>query len=360
VKRTPDGRRKSRSLSLGMFGLADLRRPRARRRLGGWRAYVVLAGTFAVCAALVPGEAAQATPASGGGSLSQTLAEANKLSAEIDNLGQEYDGLRIELSQARAEATIARENAARDTTIFGSEQAYINQIAVEGYMTGGLNPALQLLQAANPQTMLNRASMITQLEEQEGAKVSLVAAAEIAAERARAAAAQELQHAAQLQRAESALIAKIQAKQNFFNSKAFAQAEAIFQRTGHYPYMNIQGDSQGDRVVRYALSMLGEPYVWGGASPSVGFDCSGLVVWAYAQIGITLEHFTGDLWNEVVHIPYSEAQPGDLVFFYADIQHVGIYIGGGMMVDAPTFGQVVQVQPVSEDPLVGTGYVPVG
>jgi peptidoglycan DL-endopeptidase CwlO len=358
VKRTPDGGHKPRSLYLGMFGLAELRRPRARRRCGGWRACVVLAGTFAVCAALVPGEAAQATPASGGGSLSQTLAEANKLSAEIDNLGQEYDGLRIELSQARAEATIARENAARDTTILGSEQAYINQIAVEGYMTGGLNPALQLLQAANPQTMLNRASMITQLEEQEGAKVSLVAAAEIAAERARAAAAQELQHAAQLQRAESALIAKIQAKQNFFNSKAFAQAEAIFQRTGHYPYMDIQGDSQGDRVVRYALSMLGEPYVWGGASPSVGFDCSGLVVWAYAQIGITLEHFTGDLWNEVVHVPFSEAQPGDLLFFYADIQHVGIDIGGGMMVDAPTFGQVVQVQPISADPLVGVGYVP--
>jgi peptidoglycan DL-endopeptidase CwlO len=357
VKRMPHGGRVPRLSFPGMFGLADIGRPRARRPRGGWRAALVLAGTFAVCAALVPG-AAQADPTSGGGSLSQTLAEANKLSAEIDNLSQEYDGLRIQLTEARAEAAIARENAARDATVFGSEQTYINQIAVEGYMTGGLNPALQLLQTSDPQTMLDRASMIDQLEQQEGDKVGLVAAAEIAAQRARAAAAQELQHATQLQRAESALIAQIQSKENFFNSKAFAQAEAIFEKTGHYPAMKIQGNSQGDRVVRYALSMLGEPYVWGGASPSVGFDCSGLVVWAYAQIGITLEHFTGDLWDEVVHIPYSEAQPGDLVFFYADIQHVGIYIGGGMMVDAPTFGQVVQVQPVSADPLVGTGYVP--
>jgi peptidoglycan DL-endopeptidase CwlO len=341
-----------------MFRLGHPGRARARRPHGGWRACVVLAGTFAVCAALVPGESALADSGSSPSSLNQTLAEANKLSAEIDNLGQEYDGLRIQLSQAKADAAIARENAARDATIFSSEQAYINQMAVEGYMTGGLNPALQLLQSSDPQTMLNRASMIDQLEQQEGDKVSLVAAAEIAAQRARAAAAQELQHAAQLKQAESALIAKIQAKENFFNSKAFAQAEAIFARTGHYPYMKIQGDSQGDRVVRYALSMLGEPYVWGGASPSVGFDCSGLVVWAYAQIGITLEHFTGDLWNEVVHIPLSEAQPGDLLFFYADIQHVGIDIGGGMMVDAPTFGQVVQVQPIDADPLVGVGYVP--
>jgi peptidoglycan DL-endopeptidase CwlO len=340
-----------------MFGLALFGRPPARRPRGGWRAAAVLAGTFAVCAALVPG-AAEATPGSGGGSLSQTLAEANKLSNEIDALGQEYDGLRIQLKQAEADAQIARENAASDLAALGSDQAYINQIAVENYMSGGLNPALQLFQSDDPQTMLNRASMLTQLEDEDGAKVGLVTAAVTAAQRAQAAAAQQQATAKHLAAEMASKVSQIQSKENFFNSQAFAQAEAIFAKTGHYPYMKIQGDSQGDRVVRYALSMLGEPYVWGGASPSVGFDCSGLVVWAYAQIGITLEHFTGDLWNEVVHIPYSEAQPGDLVFFYADIQHVGIYIGGGMMVDAPTFGQPVQVQPVSEDPLVGTGYVP--
>jgi cell wall-associated NlpC family hydrolase len=318
----------------------------------------VLAGSLALGATLLPGAAAQASPGGGGGSLSQTLAEANKLSQQIDALGQEYDGLRIQLSQAKTEVAIARENAARDESILGTDQAYINDIAVESYMTGGMNPALQLLQSAKPQTLLDRASIITQLEQQSGARVSLVAAAATAAQRAEAAAAQEQQTARNLAAKMAAKVAQIQSRENFFNSEAFTQAESIFQQTGHYPAMNIQGDSVGDRVVRYALSMLGKPYVWGGASPSVGFDCSGLVVWAYAQVGITLEHFTGDLWNEVVHIPYSEAKPGDLVFFYADIQHVGIYIGGGMMVDAPTFGQPVQIQPVSADPLVGTGYVP--
>jgi peptidoglycan DL-endopeptidase CwlO len=307
---------------------------------------------------LVQGGAAQAAPGSGGGSLSQTLAEANRLSAQIDILGQQYDGLRIQLSEAKAQAAIARENAARDATILGSDESSINEIAVESYMSGGLNPALQLLQAASPQTVLDRASILTQLQQQDGAKVSLVAAAETLAQRALAAAAQEQQAAKKLSTEMAAKVAQIQSKQDFFNSKAFAQAEGIFEKTGHYPAMNIQGDSQGDRVVRYALSMLGKPYVWGGASPSVGFDCSGLVVWAYAQIGITLEHFTGDLWDETVHIPLSEAKPGDLLFFYADIQHVGIDIGGGMMVDAPTFGQVVQIQPISADPLVGVGQVP--
>jgi cell wall-associated NlpC family hydrolase len=76
-------------------------------------------------------------------------------------------------------------------------------------------------------------------------------------------------------------------------------------------------------------------------------------VWAYAQEGIALPHFTGDLWNSGVHVTRADLEPGDLVFFFADISHVGIYIGNGMMIDAPDFGQTVQVQPISLDPYVG-------
>jgi cell wall-associated NlpC family hydrolase len=352
VKRMPLGRHVPRHSSPSTNGLAGFGHPRARRSHGGWRVSVVLAGTLAVCAALVPGGAAQASPGSGGGSLSQTLAEANKLSNQIDSLSEQYDGLRIQLTQAKAEAAIARENARRDAKLLGSEQAYINQIAVEGYMTGGLNPALQLLQSAAPQSLLNRASIMTQLEQENGAKVSLVAAAEAAAQRANAAAMQEERHAAQLQRAEAALVAKIQKKENFFNSKAYAQAASIFQRTGHYPLSAVHGDTVEVEALKEALTKIGDPYVWAAAGPSA-FDCSGLVVWAYAQIGISLEHFTGDLWNEGEHVSRSELQPGDLVFFFADISHVGIYIGNGLMVDAPTAGQDVQIQPVFWSAFVG-------
>src|ERR1019366_957274 len=79
----------------------------------------------------------------------------------------------------------------------------------------------------------------------------------------------------------------------------------------------------------------------------------GLVMWAYAQVGISLEHYTGDQWDEGQHIPRSQLEPGDLVFFFPDIGHVGLYVGNGMMVDAPTFGQPVQVQPVFWSAYVG-------
>lgn len=101
----------------------------------------------------------------------------------------------------------------------------------------------------------------------------------------------------------------------------------------------------GGSAVDYALSMLGVRYVWGGASPG-GFDCSGLVVWAYAQVGVSLPHYTGALWNAGVPVSYDQLQPGDLVFFHG-LGHVGIYIGGGQMVHAPHTGDVVKISDIS-------------
>ena len=109
--------------------------------------------------------------------------------------------------------------------------------------------------------------------------------------------------------------------------------------------------SYGNSVVAAAMSQLGVPYVWGGSSPS-GFDCSGLVVWAYAQAGRSgLPHYTGALWQMGVAISYSQLQSGDLVFFYGG-GHMGIYIGGGQFVHAPHTGDVVKVSDMSP----GTSY----
>jgi cell wall-associated NlpC family hydrolase len=91
------------------------------------------------------------------------------------------------------------------------------------------------------------------------------------------------------------------------------------------------------------MTQLGVPYVWGGASPSVGFDCSGLASWAYAQIGKSVPHFTGAIWAAFPRVPSGQLEPGDLVFFRPDLGHMGIYIGGGQYVNAPQTGDVVKV-----------------
>jgi peptidoglycan DL-endopeptidase CwlO len=98
-------------------------------------------------------------------------------------------------------------------------------------------------------------------------------------------------------------------------------------------------------AVSVAERYLGVPYVWGGASPS-GFDCSGLMYYAYKQIGKYVPHYTVADWNAFPHVPLNQLQPGDLVFFGGE-SHVGMYIGGGRMIHAPHTGTVVQITSLS-------------
>jgi cell wall-associated NlpC family hydrolase len=100
-----------------------------------------------------------------------------------------------------------------------------------------------------------------------------------------------------------------------------------------------------------ALRYLGVPYRWGGATPS-GFDCSGLVMYVYAQLGIQLPHYTEAQYGYGTPVPRDQLQPGDLVFFDG-LSHVGIYIGNGQMVHAPHTGDVVKIAPLSELSYVG-------
>ncbi|MEO8477833.1 MAG: C40 family peptidase [Actinomycetota bacterium] len=97
-------------------------------------------------------------------------------------------------------------------------------------------------------------------------------------------------------------------------------------------------------AIAAAQSVLGVQYVWGSADPSVGFDCSGLTMWAWAQAGVSIPHSSASQYSSYPHVPISDMQPGDLLFFYSPISHVALYIGGGMMIHARHPGPGGQVQ----------------
>ncbi len=96
----------------------------------------------------------------------------------------------------------------------------------------------------------------------------------------------------------------------------------------------------------YARLELGQPYTWGGTSPGTGFDASGLVTWSFAQVGISLPHYTEALFAKGVRVPRRSLEPGDLVFFH-DATHVGIYLGRGRFIHAPHTGDVVRIASLS-------------
>jgi cell wall-associated NlpC family hydrolase len=313
---------------------------------------VSLAAAAAAVAILLQGGVSDASTVRVQPSLASLVAEARQLSNEVDSLGQQFDGLQIQMAHAKTEERLAKLAASRAAKALAGSQQAVAQLAAMGYMNQGLDPTLQMLTNGNPE-FLNQASIVQELDNQAGERLSAVQQAQLASERAQVTAKQEIATVDQLQGEINSKVSTIHAKLAVLNSAAMAQAMAVFQQTGSYPNIVLpEATNVGTAALRAALTRRGNPYVWGMAGPSE-FDCSGLVVWAFAQEGISLPHYTGSLWNSGMHVSRADLEPGDLVFFFADISHVGIYLGNGLMVDAPSSGQVVQVQPVFWDAYVG-------
>ena len=106
----------------------------------------------------------------------------------------------------------------------------------------------------------------------------------------------------------------------------------------------VGASSVAGAALQAAMSQLGVPYVYGGASPDEGFDCSGLIQWAYAQAGRSLSHAADWQRDEAQPISEGDLQPGDLVFYGDPPSHDAMYVGGGQIINAPYTGEVVRIQ----------------
>jgi cell wall-associated NlpC family hydrolase len=184
-------------------------------------------------------------------------------------------------------------------------------------------------------------------------------------------------HASALEQAHLAALAH--AREAAAAQRRAAAARAARQRVEHQPVGPVTGGGGGgggggsgggggggstvsaateQAAVREAESQIGKPYEWGASGPD-SYDCSGLVMWSYAQVGVHVDHWTGDQWNEGEHIPLSALRPGDLLFFATDtsnpdtIHHVGIYIGNAQMVEAPYTGANVRISNAFRPDLIG-------
>jgi cell wall-associated NlpC family hydrolase len=247
--------------------------------------------------------------------------------------GQGDSTLEVILGSSSLDDIIARLDAiervsSQDTLILRTVQAYRKEVETR-------RATLQQDREDQARIVQEQADRKQYIESQIAEQTQMLASVkdEIEQMQAEEARRQAALAAAARQQAQAALAAQ-QAQQDVLDT-----AVQTYDAPAYDPNVPAPRYSQ---VVGIALQYLGIPYVWGGSSPSTGFDCSGFVAYVYAQLGVYLPHHAASQYGYGTPVSYEQLQPGDLVFF-SGLGHVGIYIGSGQFVHAPHTGDVVRI-----------------
>jgi cell wall-associated NlpC family hydrolase len=334
------------------------------------------------------------------GKQEEQLAQANAKLTDLQNqaeiLTQNYDKAMVDQQQAQSAYTTAVSKLAAAKRSAQSSQREVGALAANEYETeGGFDPMAAMLgDAHGMQAYLNQMGLgqvftnnrtdvlatnnadrvvagVFRSEASTALKQKKAAAQQAAQlkKRVQAAVSAQLTAVKQNQAAAGQLSGGLQSAKNHENHIANQRAQALAaaaaaaaaaaeraraKSTPSTPASytgSSASSSQGDIAADFALSQIGKPYQWGAVGPST-YDCSGLAMVAWSQAGVSLLHYTGDQWNEGAHVSLSNMQRGDLIFYAtnnsdpATIHHVGIYIGGGQMVDAPYTGVDVRIDSI--------------
>ena len=314
----------------------------------------------------------------------------NEFDVKLEASIEAFDGARQHLADVHAQIrdnTIRLRIARRNLRI---ARIHLANFLVSAYKEQGSNdPTAYVLGSGSFNTLIDRVEYVQRIAKSESELLAAVTSAEREISARQAALRKEEDSAATLlaqARAHKATIqSQLQGRQHLLDSvqgdqrreardrAARERAAKLARQQASQPPADTGGSSGGsggsggttytpppagtlgEQAAALAQQYLGVPYVWGGASPS-GFDCSGLVVYVYGQLGVSLPHYTGALWTSGSRVGSGQLAPGDLVFFYPDLGHVGIYIGGGLFVHAPHTGDVVKISALS-DPWYASAYM---
>ncbi|MFF2325874.1 MULTISPECIES: NlpC/P60 family protein [unclassified Streptomyces] len=286
--------------------------------------------------------------------LDRLYGEAEQATEQYNKAGEDADRLRDEVSRMQDRAARDQERLNRMRTALGS-------VASAQYRSGGLDPSLALLLSSDPDSYLDRAATLDRLTERQAAGIRELQQAGRSFEQTRAEAARAL---AGLKRSRAAATRHKQTvERKLAQAKRMLDAmpgadRADFERASRSGrddgFLDMTGLPAGSARAAAAVmavrQALGRPYVWGASGPA-GFDCSGLMQWAYAQAGVSLPRTSQAQRYAGRMVPLSEARPGDLVAYRADASHIAMYVGDGQVVHAPYPGAPVRYDPVGMMPV---------
>ncbi|MEU9009899.1 NlpC/P60 family protein [Streptomyces sp. NPDC048479] len=390
-----------------MPALASHRKPRTRTGMAGLRANSPAVGfTTAALASvtLLSTQSANAAPTEPKPSVEEVQKKVDDLYRQAGTATEKYNKAKESTDEKRREVDQLLDDAAKRTDKLNESRRTLGNYAAAQYRTGAVTPTAALLLADSPQAYFDQTQLMDRMTDRQRTVIDDYETQRAAAAKQRAEATKSLESLTDSQKALRTSKQEVQAKLSEARSllskltaeekarlaaierekeevarrkaeakakeEAKARADAEAERKRREQAQQPGGDSgtgtgtgtgtsdgayaaKADKVLSFARSQMGKPYVWGATGPS-SYDCSGLTQAAWKAAGVDLPRTTWDQVKVGKRIATKDLLPGDLVFFYDDISHVGIYIGDGKMIHAPKPGANVREESIYYMPIYGS------
>ncbi|MBW5421034.1 NlpC/P60 family protein [Streptomyces sp. BG9H] len=359
--------------------MAAHRKPRQRSLTGH---------TARTAATLALAGAASATALEGSGhadprpSPAEVRSKVDALYREAEVATEKYNGAKEKAQKAQKSLNGLRDEAARKTEKLDSARDTLGSYAAAQYRAGGIDPSVQLALSSDPEQFLDRASLADRAGSRQAAAVGGVRKQLQEIDQLRTEADDRLSalrsRQAELRKHKTTVLTKLGEAKRLLAQLTEEQRAQFAGAHGRAARSDARSDTRAPRpgahepdartlqrgaaakapnaraaaAVSYAYRAIGSPYVWGATGPNA-FDCSGLTQAAYRSAGVSLPRTTYAQIAAGQRVPRSALRPGDLVFFYSGISHVGIYVGNGQMIHAPNPSAPVRLAPIDQMPFAG-------
>ncbi|MFF0728889.1 NlpC/P60 family protein [Streptomyces sp. NPDC004134] len=335
--------------------MASHRRPKQPNR-----ARVTVFTATAAAAVALSTQSAQAAP-----DKDDVKRQVDNLYEDAERATEKYNGAKERQDKLEEDVKELQDKAARGQQELNDLRDGLGSLATAQYRSGSIDPSVQLFLSSDPDTYLDKASTMDRVSGKQAESLERIADKQRSLAQQRQEAGEKLKDLEETRKELGSQKKKVQDKLSdaraLLNELTEEEQAALAeeeQRASREAEDRVDlgdvapGSSHGAAALSAAQSKLGAPYVYGATGPS-SFDCSGLTGWAFSQAGVALPRISQDQANVGTRISsVSQLQPGDLVFFYSDLHHVGIYAGNGQIIHAPKPGAVVRYEAVGNMPFM--------
>ncbi|KUJ54506.1 hypothetical protein ACZ90_65980 [Streptomyces albus subsp. albus] len=293
----------------------------------------------------------------------EVKAQVDKLYEQAEQATEKYNGAKSRQETLEKQVGDLQDKVARGQEELNKLRDGLGAMATAQYRSGGIDPSVQLLLSSDPDDYLDKASTLDQVSSKQAGALRKIGEKQRTLQQQRTEASTKLKDLAATRKSLGEKKAEIQGKlakaQQLLNTLSAKERAALAEKEQRANRSNDRVDLGDDvpesnraaAALAAAKTKIGAPYVWGATGPS-SFDCSGLTSWAYAQADVQLDRTSQAQANNGTRIGLSQLKPGDLVLFYGDLHHIGLYAGNGQVLHAPKPGANVRYESINNMPFM--------